>query len=56
VLLAAGDAHDAIAPLENSVRLYTQHHLVVSADHADAVAALARARALCAGTSLSTTP
>ena len=52
VLLAAGHCDEAIAPLEHSVRLYAQHHLAVSADHADALAALARARGLCAETTL----
>jgi len=45
VLLAAGHSGEAIAPLETSVRLYAKHHLGVSADHAEAVVALARARA-----------
>ena len=48
VLLSAGQARDAIPPLEDSVRLYARHQLVVSADHADAVASLARARAFAA--------
>jgi len=40
----------AIAPFEESVRLYAQQQLVVSPDQAEAIASLARARALHAGT------
>ena len=45
-LLAAGNAPDAVVALEQSVRLYAKQQLVVSADHAAALAGLDRARAV----------
>ena len=45
VLLAAGRPAEAIAPLQEAVRLYAEKQLVISPDRADAIAALARAQA-----------
>jgi eukaryotic-like serine/threonine-protein kinase len=45
VLLAAGRPAEAIAPLQESVRLYAEKQLVISPDRADAIAGLARAQA-----------
>jgi tetratricopeptide (TPR) repeat protein len=44
-LLDAGRPAEAVAPLQDAVRLYAEKQLVVSADRADAIAALAQARA-----------
>jgi hypothetical protein len=44
VMLAAGRPGEAIAPLEDAVRLHTEKQLVMSPDHTDAVVALAQAR------------
>jgi tetratricopeptide (TPR) repeat protein len=46
VLLAAGRATDALPPLREAVRLYAEKQLVMSADRADAIAALGRAEGL----------
>jgi tetratricopeptide (TPR) repeat protein len=46
VLLAAGQAEAAIAPLEQSVAMYRESQTVISPDHAEALALLDRARAL----------
>ncbi len=43
VLLAAGRPAEAIAPLQEAVRLYAEKQLVISPDRADAIAALGRA-------------
>ena len=45
VLLAAGRPAEAIAPLQEAVRLYAEKQLVISPDRADAIAALGRAQA-----------
>ncbi len=44
-LLAAGRPAEALAPLQDAVRLYAEKQLVISPDRADAIAALARAEA-----------
>lgn len=45
VLLAAGRPVEAIEPLREAVRLYAENQILISADHADAIAALTRADA-----------
>jgi serine/threonine protein kinase len=45
ILLAAGRPNDAVAPLQEAVRLYAEKQLVMSLDRADAIAALGRAQA-----------
>jgi hypothetical protein len=48
-LLAAGRPRDAVAPLEEAVRLYAEKQLTMSPDRSDAMAALARAQAASSG-------
>jgi eukaryotic-like serine/threonine-protein kinase len=45
VLLAAGRPAEAIDPLREAVRLYAENQILISADHADSIAALTRAEA-----------
>ena len=52
-LLRAGRAADAVAPLDQAVRLYGEQRIVMTPDQADATALLVRARALAAAASTS---
>jgi eukaryotic-like serine/threonine-protein kinase len=45
VLLAAGRPAEAVAPLQQAVRIYAERQLTMSPDRTDAIAALARATA-----------
>jgi eukaryotic-like serine/threonine-protein kinase len=45
VLLAAGQAHDAIAPLREAVQLYEKNQIMVSPDRAEAIAVSTQAQA-----------